>query len=86
MKLGIYRHFKGNNYLVLGVARDCEDPNKQLVTYVALYDSEEFGQNQLWTRDLEDFESIKEKSDGTKVQRFTLIKELPDLLNPLLKK
>ncbi len=55
IKLGRYRHFKGKEYEVIGVARDCEDPNKEYVVYRALYDSKEFGNRQLWIRSLENF-------------------------------
>ena len=37
MKSGVYRHYKGHLYLVLGVARQTET-NEELVVYVPLYD------------------------------------------------
>ncbi len=37
IKLGKYRHFKGKDYEVIGVARDCENPGRELVIYKALY-------------------------------------------------
>ncbi len=52
---GKYKHYKGNFYEVIAVARDCEDPQRQLVVYKALYDSPEFGPNQVWVRPKEDF-------------------------------
>jgi hypothetical protein len=72
VKKGKYKHFKGKFYEVIGVARDCDDISKKVVIYRALYDSEEFGQNQLWTRPLEDFTGFKEL-DGKKIKRFEYI-------------
>lgn len=37
MRLGIYRHYKGKQYLVLGVARHSES-GEELVIYVPLYE------------------------------------------------
>lgn len=50
-----YKHYKGNYYEVIGIARFSEDPNKEFVIYKALYDSLEFGPNQLWARPKEEF-------------------------------
>jgi len=47
VRLGRYRHYKGHDYEVIGVARHSEDPDQQLVVYRALYDSKEFGPNAL---------------------------------------
>lgn len=69
LKLGKYRHFKGSEYEVIAVARDCEDPEKKVVVYRALYASEDFDFGQVWTRSLEDFIGFKEV-DGKKVKRF----------------
>lgn len=52
---GKYKHYKGNFYEVIAVARDSEDPQKQLVVYKALYNSPEFGPNQVWVRPKEEF-------------------------------
>lgn len=49
LKLGVYRHFKGKEYLVEGTALDSET-GKPLVLYRQLY-----GERQLWARPLEMF-------------------------------
>ena len=46
---GIYRHFKGNYYLVVDVAYDCETKEK-MVVYRQLY-----GDMRLWIRALDVF-------------------------------
>jgi len=72
IKLGRYKHFKGKEYKVIGVARDCEDPNKEIVIYRALYKSDKFKLGQLWTRELSDF--VGEKIIfGRSVKRFEFI-------------
>lgn len=70
---GKYRHYKGNLYEVIVVARDCEDPQKELVVYKALYDSPEFGPNQVWVRSKEDFLAQVTK-DGKNFYRFEEVK------------
>ncbi len=76
MKLGIYRHYKGNLYEVIGVARHSETL-EELVVYRALYDSPDFGPNALFVRPLSMFAEMVEVN-GESVQRFTLIKEISE--------
>ena len=52
---GIYRHFKGNYYIVDNLAKDCET-QEDLVIYRALY-----GKGELWVRKLTDFLSEVDK-------------------------
>ncbi|MFA5751435.1 MAG: DUF1653 domain-containing protein [Candidatus Paceibacterota bacterium] len=74
MKLGKYLHSKsGKEYEVIGVARHSEDLG-ELVVYKALYDSKEFGENQLWARPRNNFEEIVE-IEGKKVPRFKYVGE-----------
>lgn len=68
-KLGIYQHYKGKKYLVLGVARHTETA-ELLVLYVALYEHEE---SQLWVRPLAMFIDEVEV-DGKSQPRFKFIK------------
>lgn len=68
LKLGKYRHYKGNFYEVVGIARHSETL-KELVVYRALYDSKEFGTNALWVRPKSMFlESVV--VNGKEVPRF----------------
>ena len=71
VKTGKYRHYKGKEYEVIGVARHSETL-EDLVIYRALYDSPEFGKNALWARPEKMFmEDVK--VDGKKTPRFKLI-------------
>lgn len=63
---GIYRHYKGNNYEVIGLAKHSEDES-ELVVYRPLY-----GEGKLWVRPLEMFvENIL--VDGKTQPRFAKI-------------
>ena len=66
IKPGRYRHFKGGEYEVLGVARHSET-GEELVVYRALYGG--FG---LWVRPLSMWNEIVER-DGKAYRRFTYI-------------
>lgn len=63
---GKYRHFKGNEYEVVGFAKDSETTEK-MVIYRALY-----GDHELWVRPYEMFREIIER-DGKKIRRFERI-------------
>ena len=65
---GIYRHYKGKIYEVLGTATHSED-GEQLVVYRASY-----GKRGLWVRPLRMFMEAVEV-DGKTVPRFTPIDE-----------
>lgn len=63
---GRYRHFKGNEYEVIGVARDSETLG-EVVVYRALY-----GEHGLWVRSAAMFGEVLER-DGICVPRFEFI-------------
>ncbi len=51
MKLWIYRHFKGNLYEVIAVARNSESEIKEeVVVYKALYEVKDYWKDSLWVR------------------------------------
>lgn len=61
---GRYRHFKGNDYEVIGIARHSET-EEPLVVYRPLY-----GEGGLWVRPAAMWSETVER-DGRRVQRFT---------------
>ena len=64
---GIYKHYKGNKYLVLGLGRHSETL-EWMVVYVTLYENEE---GPLWCRPANMWnEEVEYK--GKKMKRFTL--------------
>jgi hypothetical protein len=68
LKTGKYRHYKGKEYEVLGIARHSETL-EEIVVYKALYQTE--GEN-LWVRPLKMFtEEIT--IDGITLKRFEFI-------------
>lgn len=68
IKPGRYRHFKGKEYEVLGIARHSETED-ELVVYRALYG--DFG---LWVRPVSMWNETVER-DGKTFRRFTYIGE-----------
>lgn len=68
IKLGKYRHFKGNEYKVIGIARHSETL-EEMVVYRALY-----GDGGIWVRPAEMWNETVER-DGKTYQRFTYIDE-----------
>lgn len=66
MKKGKYKHYKGNEYEVIGVAKHSETM-EEMVVYRALYDN-----NELWVRPLKMFTEEIE-IDGKKTPRFKYI-------------
>jgi cyclomaltodextrinase / maltogenic alpha-amylase / neopullulanase len=71
LKLGKYKHYKGNLYEVIGVARHSETL-EEMVVYKALYIHEKFGKDSLWVRPLSMFlETVI--VDGRKVPRFKFV-------------
>jgi hypothetical protein len=66
---GIYKHFKGNKYKVIAVAKHSETL-EEYVVYEALYDNPK---GKIWIRPRKMFEEIIER-DGKKMPRFDLLK------------
>ncbi len=63
---GKYRHFKGNEYELLYLARHSET-REEMVVYRALY-----GEMGIWVRPKEMWNEIVER-DGKRLKRFTYI-------------
>ena len=72
IKLGIYQHFKGDLYEVIGTALHSETM-EELVIYKHLYDSEKFGKDTLWARPKVMFLETVEV-DEKKVLRFEYLR------------
>lgn len=64
---GIYRHYKGNDYEVIGTARHSET-EELMVVYRTLY-----GNFDLWVRPYEMFVEKVHLESGEEVDRFSLI-------------
>jgi len=68
IKLGKYRHFKGNEYEVIGIAKNSETL-EETVVYRALY-----GDKELWVRPAFMWNETVER-DGKTYKRFTFCGE-----------
>ncbi len=68
IRLGRYRHFKGNEYEVIGLAKHSESL-EEMVVYRALY-----GEGGIWVRPASMWDEEVEK-DGKRYKRFTFIGE-----------
>lgn len=70
IRLGRYRHYKGGEYEVIGVAT-LEETGEPMVVYRALY-----GEKNLWTRPLQVFTEVVEVPEFKyKGPRFTYVGE-----------
>lgn len=72
LKKGRYRHYKGNFYEVLGVARHSETLD-EVVVYRALY-----GEGGLWVRPVGMFMGVVEV-EGKRVGRFEFVGDAHDV-------
>lgn len=68
IKLGKYRHFKGNEYEVIAIAKHSET-TEDMVVYKALY-----GEGGLWVRPASMWNETVER-DGKVFKRFEYISE-----------
>ena len=74
---GIYEHYKGKKYLVLGIAAHTET-EERMVVYVTLYDS---SGPRMWVRPLAMFAGSV-SVDGSPIPRFRYIgQEIPPALS-----
>ncbi|MDN3653102.1 DUF1653 domain-containing protein [Thalassotalea ponticola] len=74
IKLGFYRHFKGNIYRVLHLAKDSETEQ-----YFVVYQPQ-YGDMDVWIRPLSMFDETIER-DGKIFKRFTFLGENIDTGN-----
>lgn len=72
MQKGIYEHYKGKQYEVVGEAIDSETL-EPMVIYKAMYQGE-FPEGSLWVRPKAMFEEFV-TVDGKRVPRFRFLKE-----------
>ncbi len=68
IETGIYKHYKGNKYEVIGIAHHSETL-EEVVVYKALYDTPDFGYGAIWVRPLAMFEEVVVVG-GRAVKRF----------------
>lgn len=66
---GVYRHYKGNYYLALGLARE-DETNETVVVYTRLYPREGLPMS---TRRLSVWNEQVTSADGTQSPRFEFI-------------
>lgn len=69
IKKGIYKHYKGNVYEVIGVANHSETLD-ELVVYRSVKN-----ENEIWVRPISMWNEEVMLPDGSSVLRFTLIQE-----------
>lgn len=68
IKLGVYKHYKGNEYRVLAIATHSETLEK-MVVYQALY-----GEYGIWVRPISMWNEIVDVN-GVKTPRFKFLRE-----------
>ncbi len=73
IKPGLYQHFKGNRYKVIGVGFHTENL-QELVAYQGLYHDKEYGEHPIWIRPVEMFYDHVSR-DGYVGPRFQLLSE-----------
>lgn len=66
IKLGKYRHYKGNEYNVIGIAKHSETL-EEMVVYQAVY-----GEHEIWVRPAKMWNDVIDLGNK-KVTRFTLV-------------
>jgi hypothetical protein len=71
LRPGIYRHYKGNRYEVIGTAIHSET-GELVVVYKMLYSTEKYPEGTLWIRPKDMFLE-KVEVEGTFVPRFKFV-------------
>ena len=67
----LYRHFKGHIYKVIAIAKDSEDLSLKVVY-------QNISNNDVWVRDLEEFNSLVDKNKYPDVSQKYRFQELND--------
>ena len=70
IKKGTYRHYKGNEYELLFLAKHSETL-EEMVVYKALY-----GDGDIWVRPASMWNEEIILADGSKTKRFVLVEEI----------
>ncbi|MBQ6895313.1 MAG: DUF1653 domain-containing protein [Clostridia bacterium] len=70
IKKGRYRHYKGNEYELLSLAKHSETL-EEMVVYKALY-----GDGDIWVRPASMWNEEIILADGSKTKRFVLVEEI----------
>jgi hypothetical protein len=73
IKRGIYQHYKGKKYKVIGIGYHSETFEK-MVVYQGLYTDSKYGKNPIWVRPYKMFIK-KVKKDGKMIYRFRYLDE-----------
>jgi hypothetical protein len=77
LNAGIYRHYKGHSYLVLGHARDANDESRTVVVYVGLdLDGAKNGYR-MSVRTVEDFWAVVNPTTGEAVTEWDGVEPRP---------
>jgi hypothetical protein len=73
MRLGEYKHYKGNTYRVIALGKH-SDTLEEYVVYQGQYNSEEFGDKPIRVKPVTEFKKDME-IDGKTIKRFEFIKD-----------
>jgi len=71
MEMWVYKHYKGNTYQIIALWKH-SDTMEDYVVYQWQYNSEEFGNNPIRVKSVEEFEKDIE-IDGQKAKRFVYL-------------
>lgn len=75
IEIGVYKHYKGNEYYVMGLAQDGElMEDRHFVVYMALYPK---SGPRMFIRAKETFFELVTLQDGRKVPRYEKVADAP---------